>query len=558
MEVNWLEIAFGSLGGVALLMYGIRLMGDGLERAAGNAMRRILAALTRNAWIGCLLGTVITATVQSSSAITVMTVGFVNAQLMTFRQALGVIYGANIGTTITGQIMAFHITDVALPAIAVGFVMHHFARRRVVRDLGQGLLGFGLLFLGLMTLKGSVGTIQESDFAVNMFQQFSGNIILAVIVGCVVTIIIQSSSASLGIAIALAAHNLITLEAAIGLMLGDNIGTCITAQIASIGTNPTARRTAWAHTFHNVVGVILALIMLRYFIPLVLLVSPSSANLSVGTAAYESAVMRQVANSHTLFNVLSALLFLTFNKYFATFLERLFPDRKAVSQVALHIDRRLLANPRVAIGAIHRELGRMAGLCREFVQGCTDVMLGTSREDIDTLRAEEKTLDQLQDAITLYVVELTDSELPDVVSDQVPTILHVTNDLERIGDHCKNLLEIAEEREKEIFDWSDEEIAAINEMTDKVMRMLVLVENAFTGGETNDSAEKILAIEEEIDQRTEEMRGEHLDRAREGVCLLLPGVLFLDALMNYEKMGDHARNVGRALRDGITAVAARV
>jgi len=253
-QVNWFDIIAGSLGGVALLMYGIRIMGDGLESAAGDAMRRILAALTRNAWMGCVVGAVVTGIVQSSSAITVMTVGFVNAQLMTFRQALGVIYGANIGTTVTGQIMAFQITEAALPAIALGFGMHFFARRKVIKDIGQGILGFGLLFLGLFLLKDSVTTLKDSPVMVRIFQDFSHNLVLAVLAGTLVTICIQSSSASMGITMALAAHNLITLEAAIALMLGDNIGTCITAQLASIGTHATARRTAWAHTFHNIVS----------------------------------------------------------------------------------------------------------------------------------------------------------------------------------------------------------------------------------------------------------------------------------------------------------------
>ncbi|MGD9498207.1 MAG: Na/Pi cotransporter family protein, partial [Armatimonadota bacterium] len=350
-EIDWFGIITGTLGGVALLMYGIRVMGDGLEAAAGNTIRRILAALTRNAWLACLVGTVVTGIVQSSSAITVMTVGFVNAQLMTFRQALGVIYGANIGTTVTGQIMAFQITQAALPAIAVGFALSFFAKRRVVRNLGQGILGFGLLFLGLLLLKESVETLKNSDMAVRMFQQFSHNLVLAVLAGALVTMIIQSSSASMGITMALAAHNLITLEAAIALMLGDNIGTCITAQLASLGTQPTARRTAWAHTIHNVVGVILALILLKWFLPLVLALSPSAEDLAVGSSAYQAALQRQVANSHTLFNVLDALLFLVFNAWFAALLERWIPDRGRPVVEMAHIDRRLLETPVAAAGA---------------------------------------------------------------------------------------------------------------------------------------------------------------------------------------------------------------
>ncbi|MEA3400386.1 MAG: Na/Pi cotransporter family protein [Armatimonadota bacterium] len=557
-EINWFEIVTGTLGGVALLMYGIRIMGDGLESAAGDAMRRILAALTRNAWLGCVVGAVVTGIVQSSSAITVMTVGFVNAQLMTFRQALGVIYGANIGTTVTGQIMAFQITQVALPAIAVGFAMQFFAKRRFVKDLGQGILGFGLLFLGLMLLKDSVESLKQSELAVSLFTDFSHNLVLAVVAGTVVTICIQSSSASLGIAMALAAHDLITLEAAIALMLGDNIGTCITAQVASIGTHPTARRTAWAHTIHNVVGVLLALILLKWFTPAVLALSPSTAGLKVGSSAYQAALQRQVANSHTLFNVLDALLFLIFNNWFASVLERWIPEppRRVVTEAA-HIDRRLLETPAAAAGATLQELARMARICRHLVEGSTEAVLRPPEVDTEPLWAEDQAIDHLQDSITEYLVELVERDIPDYVSEQVPAMLHVAHDLERVGDHCKNLLELAEQRAAQDMPWSPAADEAVREMAELVDEMLASAALALTGAD-GALPERILELETVVDRRTHEGRMAHLERSRQGECLMLPGVLFLDALMNYEKIGDHARNVARALEGGLMEAGARL
>jgi len=548
--IDWFEIVSGTLGGVALLMYGIRVMGDGLEAAAGNTIRRILAALTRNAWLGCLVGTVVTGIVQSSSAVTVMTVGFVNAQLMTFRQALGVIYGANIGTTVTGQIMAFQITQAALPAIAVGFALNFFAKRRVLKYLGQGILGFGLLFLGLMLLKGSVETLKESEFAVQVFTNFSHNLILAVLAGMVVTMLIQSSSASLGITMALAAHNLISLEAAIALMLGDNIGTCITAQLAALGTQPTARRTAWAHTIHNVVGVILALFLLKYFTPIVLSISPSAAGLEVGSDAYQAALQRQVANSHTLFNVLDALLFLIFNNWFAALLERWIPDRRRRVVEAAHIDRRLLDTPTAAAAATLQELGRMARACRTLVRDCTDAILVPERADFEQLRGQDEAIDHLQETITGYIVELMEEELPERTSRQIPAMLHVTNDLERVGDHCKNLIELAEERLHERLVWSEAAKATVRRMAGMVDQMLDLSIRAFSG-ENGEIPARILELEDRVNIATEQGRAEHMERARAGTCLALPGVVFLDTLMNYEKIGDHVRNLAHAFRDGL-------
>lgn len=556
-EINWFTVASGAIGGVALLMYGIRIMGEGLENAAGDALRKILAALTRNAWLACVVGTVVTGIVQSSSATTVMTVGFVNAQLMTFRQALGVIYGANVGTTVTGQIMAFQITQVALPAIALGFALQFFTKRQFTRNLGQGILGFGMLFLGLMLLRESVHVLRESEAAVHLLTSLSHNLPLAVIAGMIVTICIQSSSAALGIVMVLTAQDLITLPAAIAMMLGDNIGTCITAQVASLGTQPTARRAAWAHTLHNVIGVTLALLLLRWFLPAVQLISPGTEGLVAGSTEYQAAVQRQVANSHTLFNVLNALLFLIVNNWFAAALERLIPERRRTAAEVAHIDRRLLATPAAAAGATLQELARMARLCRRLVAGSTEVLINSESARTETLWAQDDAIDDIQDEITEYLVELMDRDIPEYVSAQVPAMLHVVNDLERVGDHCKNLLEIVEQRAGGDMPWSDAANASVQEMADLVDEMLA---NAARGlsGENGALPERILELEKTVDQLTMQSREEHLQRSRDGECLMMPGVLFLDALMNYEKIGDHVRNIARALEGGLLEAGARL
>lgn len=377
------------------------------------------------------------------------------------------------------------------------------------------------------------------------------------VAGTVVTICIQSSSASLGIAMALAAHNLISLEAAVALMLGDNIGTCITAQLASIGTHPTARRTAWAHTIHNVVGVALALALLRWFMPAILAISPGTQGLEVGSSPYQAALQRQVANSHTLFNVLDALLFLIFNNWFAGVLERWIPDRRLRAAETAHIDRRLLETPIAAAGATLRELARMARLCRQLVRGATEALLRPEEMETEPLWAEDDAVDQLQESITRYLVDLMETDIPDYVSGQVPAMLHVANDLERVGDHCKNLLELAEQRQDDEMEWSEAAQSDVRKMAGVIDQMLTLAAQALAG-EDGELPARILEMEKQVDRLTEQGRADHLARSREGECLMLPGVLFLDALMNYEKIGDHVRNVARALEGGLMDAGAKL
>jgi len=371
-----------------------------------------------------------------------------------------------------------------------------------------------------------------------------------VVAGAITTMLIHSSSAAMGVAMTLAANNLITLEAAIALMLGNNVGTCITAQVASIGTQPMARRTAWAHTIHNVVGVALALALLKWFLPVVLSMSPSAEGLAVGSAGYEAALQRQVANSHSLFNVLDALLFLIFNRWFAELLERWIPDARRDSVETTHIDRRLLETPTAAAGATLQELGRMARACRTLVRDCTAAVIRPERVDFDELRGQDEAIDQLQESITEYVVELMGQDLPDNIAQQVPAMLHVTNDLERVGDHCKNLIELAEERREERLEWTEAADRNVREMAAMVDAMLALSVRAFNG-ENGEIPAQILELEEQVNQATEQGRAEHMERARAGVCLALSGVIFLDTLMNYEKIGDHVRNISHALADGL-------
>lgn len=311
------EFIFGIIGGTALLMYGVDMMSKGLEKTSGKIMNKVLSVLAGNVFSAFICGTIFTALVQSSTAITVITVGFVNAGLMNLSQAVGIIFGANIGTTITAQLMAFslefNITDYALPAVAIGFLIEYISKKNTFKYIGQSILGFGLMFLGLKILNSGVPFMKGSETLKYFFETYASIPIVGIILGVAATGIVQSSSATVGLVIILGQAGLLDLTSAICIMLGDNIGTCFTAQLASLTGNINAKRTAWAHTLYNVIGVIIVTIFLPYFVSLVKYITEyfqPGADISI-----------QIANSHTIFNVLSALVFLPFYKYYVKFIE---------------------------------------------------------------------------------------------------------------------------------------------------------------------------------------------------------------------------------------------
>lgn len=317
MTVNSLrDLVFGLLGGAVLVMYGVDLMGDGLEKAAGAFIKKVLSVLTGKLWSSFLVGTGATAIVQSSTAVTVITVGFVNAGLMGFKQAIGVIYGSNIGTTVTAQLMAFDLADFALPVLAFGYILSYFSKKEAIKNTGRGIMGFGMLFLGLKLLTFGVPYLKSNPVLVRFFIKYGSNILASLAIGTLATIVIQSSSAVMGIAMVLAGSSLITLDGAIGFMLGSNIGTCATAQIAALSGNTAAKRTAWAHTLYNIIGAVIALAVIKPFLVLVSVISPGMS------------IERMIANSHTLFNILSAAIFLPITGYYVKLIEKIVPDRK--------------------------------------------------------------------------------------------------------------------------------------------------------------------------------------------------------------------------------------
>lgn len=318
MEVVTLkDLIYGLIGGTALLMYGVDKMTGGLEKASGTLMKKMLSILTGNVLSSFLVGTFLTALVQSSTAVTVLTVGFVNAGLMKLPNAIGIIYGANIGTTITAQLMAFsfslNLTEIALPILGIGFAISIFSKKQIIKNTGEAIMGFGLMFLGLSILNSGIPYMKESPTLKYFFQTYASNPILGIILGMVATALVHSSAATVGLVMVLGQAGLLDLQSAICIMLGDNIGTCITAQMASFNANINARRTAWGHTIYNIAGVLMVAIVLPYFVWFI--------EWFTKTMQPNAGLDTQIANSHTLFNTISALIFLPINKYYVRFLE---------------------------------------------------------------------------------------------------------------------------------------------------------------------------------------------------------------------------------------------
>ncbi|HAZ22905.1 MAG TPA: sodium:solute symporter [Firmicutes bacterium] len=537
-----MQLIFGLIGGTALLMYGVEMMGDSLERVSGPVMKKVLSALTGRVWKATVAGGVLTALVQSSTAITVLAVGFVNAGLINLKNAVGIIYGANIGTTITAQFMAqyytFKLTDIALLVVGLGFAVQFLAKRRRAKDIGSALMGFGLMFLGLKILNEGVPFIKDNASVRYFFERYANQPFIAVILGMLATMLVHSSSATIGISMVLAQAGLIDLNGAIGLMLGDNIGTCITAQMASIGANISARRTAWAHTIYNVIGVLLAMAIFAVFRDLI-----QKTSIDIG---------QQIANSHTIFNVLSAVVFLPFTGLYVRFLEWIVPDRgkeKATGKTK-HLDPRFLETPVVAIDATIREIKEAADITRGMIQKAFKGFINEDPDILDQVTKDEDQINALQEQVTKYLIDLSKKDIGADVSSKIPALVHSINDIERIGDHAENLVELAREKMSKHLVFSDQAIAELNELNNEIELMFFETMAAL---DHNDPEQAVLIMkrEERIDNFTDDLRASHIDRLERGFCLLQSGVIFLDIISNIERVADHMNNIAEAITNDL-------
>jgi phosphate:Na+ symporter len=524
-----LNTIFTLLGGLGLFIYGMTLMGEGLERAAGERLKILLQLLTRNRFLGVLVGAIVTAIIQSSSATTVMVVGFVNAGIMDITQAIGVIMGANIGTTMTAQLIAFKLTDIALPAIGLGAGVFIFSKSKTRKFIGQVILGFGLLFFGMQTMEVALKPLANMPQFVNFMTNFSKTPLLGVIAGFLTTGIVQSSSATLGILQALASQGIVDISIALPILFGDNIGTCVTALLSSIGTNITARRTAVFHLVFNIVGTIIFMI----FLPLVQVLVASTALDPV----------RQIANAHTIFNITNTIIQLPFAFLLVKLVKYIVPgEPKIIERGLKYIDDRLLETPSIALTQVKKEIARMGNMSLEVLQDSTNIFMNYSEQTDKMAREKETVINELARDTTRFLAMLSRTNLPSHEHDSITDLISAINDFERIGDHAMNILELAEYKEENNLPFSNTAIDELAEMSYKVKETVDLAIFAFLHWD-KEASDKIAVNEEEIDNLEKKLRINHIKRLNQGECNPSSGVIYLDLLSNLERVGDHSFNI---------------
>ena len=503
---------FGFLGGLALFLYGMQLMGEGLQRAAGEKLQKILEKLTGVLPVAVALGAVVTGILQSSSATTVMTVGFVNAGLMNLKQAFGVVMGANIGTTMTAQLIAFKLTDYITLFLAIGFAVHLLAKRQRGKYIGQVILGFGILMLGMEMMSDSVMPLREYQGFVDFIGRFSDNPILGVGVGLVMTMVIQSSSATIGVLIAIANQGLIPLEGAIPVLLGDNIGTCITAVLASLRANITAKRVALAHVMFNFIGSIIFITFMGLFIKLVLAISPADD------------IARQIANAHTAFNVVNTLLFMPFTGLYIKF----------ISRKPAYLDEKMLVTPSIAMGLAVKEIVRMGNMARHNVEVGMQALEDKDENKIKYVLEHEPVIDALEEDITRYLTKMSEKEMGAELSAMHTRLLHACTDIERIGDHGEALAKDARRMFEDDVKFSEE---LVMQASGKAMEALA----------NND---KVLAQEawdicRQVKKAQKEIRKNHIVRLNEKRCDPVAGFMMMEILINLKRVSDHSKNISQ-------------
>ncbi|MEJ2492328.1 MAG: Na/Pi cotransporter family protein [Desulfuromonadales bacterium] len=551
------KLIFGLLGGLGLFLFGMKIMSEGLQKIAGSRMRKILGALTNNRIVGALVGIAVTAIIQSSSATTVMVVGFVNAGLMSLVQSIGIVLGANIGTTITAQLIAFKITKYALPAIGLGTGLKLFSKSRKWTYIGEVLLGFGMLFFGLSVMKEAFDPLKTSEEFRQIFMIVGDNHLLGVLIGAILTIIVQSSSATIGITIALATSGILTFEASVALILGENIGTTITANLAAIGTNLAARRTAIAHFLFNTLGVCYMLVFFSFFLHIISVITPGDADFVIqsqdqvarmgGELGDKPFIARHIANTHTMFNIINTIIFLPLVGLLAKLTTILIPGRETAVDFHLkYLDNRVLSTPPIALAQARSETRRMAKIAAEMVDETLEFLQDNDLKRIPGLEQKEELSDILQKEITDFLVALSQKSITQETSKEVASMMHMVNDLERVGDHCENLWVLNQRKLEQKITFSGVAMSEITEISDQTKVFLARIIKALEEKDVG-VYEEAHRLEDTIDDLEERLRNNHIKRLNTGECTVNSGLIFIDMLHNFEKIGDHTFNLAKAV-----------
>lgn len=524
-------------GGLGLFLFGIRTMGDGLENAAGAKLKRMLEVLTGNRFLAVLVGFVVTAIIQSSTATTVMVVGFVNAGMMSLAQAVGVIMGANIGTTVTSLLIALNFSSVAAAAVLVGVILMLASKKTVVKNLGAIFTGFGLLFLGIDMMSDSMAPLRESAGFMNFIVTVSESPLrplFGIILGIVMTAVLQSSSASVGVLQTLAMQGLVPLKFSVFVLFGQNIGTCLTALFSTVGAKKNSKRAAVIHLLFNLIGtgIFILIALLAPYVEWIEKLSPDP--------------MAQIAISHIVFNIASTVIMFPFANVLVKLSCLLVPG-KDDSESEMHckfIDDRLLNTPPFAVMQVSKEVARMAKLARDNFETSAHALINRSDKDLDKVMENEEIINYLNHHITSYLVKLNALDITDSDSDYIARVFHAINDIERVGDHAINLAEAAQHNIGEGFKFSDPAREELNQLCGSVVTLLERSMAAFDNQSLSDNEAKELSdLEEHIDDLTLECQDSHIFRLNRKECNTEAGMLYLNTITDFERVGDHAINI---------------
>lgn len=551
MNSETIQMIITLVGGLALFIFGMNFMSDGLQKSAGDKMRSILALLTRNPVLGIMAGALVTAVLQSSSATTVMVIGFVSAGLMKLHQAISIILGANIGTTITAQLIAFNIGDYAWAFVAVGFIMYFFIKKKeLITYIGQTIFGFGVLFVGINIMGDTMKPLAGSPVFVDLMMQVQDIPVLGVLLGTIMTVIVQSSSATIAVLQNLAStagpdgiSSIIGLQGALPILFGDNIGTTITAVLASIGGSVAAKRTAGAHVIFNLTGTLIFIWFIPYYANFIEMISPQGPEVEV--------ISRQIANAHLCFNLFNTIIFIPLIGILVKIVTKIVPGKELdrLPSDPVYLDYNVLEQPFVAIHLAIKELGRLGRIAFEMIVSAQKAFITNDSEAVKDVMEKEKIVDELHGKIVNYLSAMVSSESnTEEQGARISNLMHVAADIEHIGDHCKNIAEFADAKIKNSYEFSENAYSEIYGCFDLAKQMAD--DSIISLEESNvQLAEGIKKMENDMNVKERELRKHHMVRLTQRKCSPEFTVIYTDVIHDIEKIGDYCNNIAEAVID---------
>ncbi|MEI3437007.1 MAG: Na/Pi cotransporter family protein [Blautia sp.] len=535
------EIILGLMGGLGLFLYGMRLMSDSLEQAAGARMRAILEFFTKTPLRGILVGTLFTAVIQSSSACTVMVVSFVNSGLMDLYQAAGVIMGANIGTTVTSQLISFNLSALAPAIVMAGIILVMISKKVKVQRVGEVLLGFGILFMGLNTMSSSMAVLRESPQVVEIMGSLNGHF-AALIVGLVVTAVLQSSSATVGIVLLLANQGLLDMRICFFIILGCNIGACVSALLAGLNGKRDAKRAAMIHLLFNILGTIIM------YVALTVALEPITHFIEFVSGSNPG---REVANAHTLIKIVEVLILAPFIKQIVKMTGWVVRGKEETEEEGFHlqyIGEKSVYSPTTAVFDAIREMERMGHMAISNLERAMNALVTLDEQEIEQVYQVERQIDYLNHEITSYLVKVNGTTLPADDAKSIGGLFHVVNDIERIGDHAENIADAAEARMKQNIGFSESAKRELSSMLDMVIKITTYALDMFSSN-NQEHMQEILDLEDQVDETERELQESHIQRLTRGECTASAGMMFSDIISGLERVSDHATNIAFSLLD---------